>query len=114
MFSERLLKLSREIFLICLPSRLVWRLGPKRLPAGQFRVGIVWQGKSTADVDFGRSIPLRSFAPLCRIPGLTLISLQKHHGVRQLAHLPPGMSVEKLSARNSMPARMHSWTARRS
>jgi Family of unknown function (DUF6165) len=70
----------------------------KRLPASQFRVGIVWQGKSTADVDIGRSIPLRSFAPLCHIPGLTLISLQKNDGVRQLAHLPPGMTVETLGA----------------
>ena len=83
-------------YLFAEPARVeAWA---KRLPAGQFRVGIVWQGKSTADVDFGRSIPLRSFAPLCRIPGLTLISLQKHHGVRQLAHLPPGMRVETLGA----------------
>jgi tetratricopeptide (TPR) repeat protein len=70
----------------------------KRLPAGQFRVGIVWQGKSTADVDIGRSIPLRCFAPLCHIPGLTLISLQKYDGAEQLAHLPPGMRVETLGA----------------
>jgi len=70
----------------------------KRLPVGQFRVGIVWQGKSTADIDLGRSIPLRSFAPLCHIPGLTLISLQKNDGVEQLAHLPPGMTVETLGA----------------
>ena len=57
----------------------------------------MWQGKSTADVDFGRSIPLRSFAPLSRIPGLTLISLQKYDGAEQLA-LPPGMTVETLGA----------------
>jgi tetratricopeptide (TPR) repeat protein len=70
----------------------------KRLPAGQFRVGIVWQGKSTADIDLGRSIPLRSFAPLCHIPGVTLISLQKNDGVEQLTNLPPGMSVATLGA----------------
>ena len=68
----------------------------KRLPIGGFRVGIVWQGKPTADVDNGRSIPLRCFAPLCRITGVKLISLQKYHGVEQLADLPPGMKVETL------------------
>ena len=83
-------------YLFAEPARVeAWA---KRLPAGQFRVGIVWQGKSTADVDIGRSIPLRSFAPLCRIPGLTLISLQKYDGAEQLAHLPPGMTVETLGA----------------
>jgi tetratricopeptide (TPR) repeat protein len=66
----------------------------KRLSAGQLRVGIAWQGQPITKVDKGRSIPLHAFAPLCRIPGLTLISLQKHHGVDQLAHLPPGMRVE--------------------
>jgi len=70
----------------------------KRLPAGQFRVGIVWQGKSTADIDLGRSIPLRCFAPLGRVPGLTLISLQKNDGVEQLTNLPRGMRVETLGA----------------
>jgi hypothetical protein len=83
-------------YLFAEPARVeVWA---ERLPAGQFRVGIVWQGKSTGDVDLGRSIPLRSFAPLCRIPGLTLISLQKYDGTRQLAYLQPGMTVETLGA----------------
>lgn len=31
-------------------------------------------------------------------PGLTLISLQKYDGAEQLAHLPPGMTVETLGA----------------
>ncbi len=83
-------------YLFAEPARVeAWA---KRLPAGQFRVGIVWQGKSTADIDIGRSIPLRAFARLCRIPGLTLISLQKYDGAEQLAHLPPGMTVETLEA----------------
>ena len=83
-------------YLFAEPARVeAWA---KRLPAGQFRVGIVWQGKSTADIDIGRSIPLHSFAPLCHIPGLTLISLQKYDGAEQLAHLPPGMRVETLGA----------------
>ena len=70
----------------------------KRLPTGQFRVGIVWQGNPDGYVDKGRSIPLRCFAPLCRIPGLRLISLQKNRGIEQLADLPPRMRVETLGA----------------
>ena len=58
----------------------------------------MWQGKATSDADTGRSVPLRAFAPLCHIPGVKLISLQKNHGLEQLAHLPPGMSVETLGA----------------
>ena len=83
-------------YLFAEPARVeAWA---KRLPTGQFRVGIVWQGKPTGVVDKGRSIPLRCFAPLCRIPGLRLISLQKNKGIEQLADLPPNMRVETLGA----------------
>ena len=83
-------------YLLAEPARVeAWA---KRLPTGQFRVGIVWQGNSDGYVDKGRSIPLRCFAPLCRIPGLRLISLQKNKGIEQLADLPPGMRVETLGA----------------
>ena len=83
-------------YLFAEPARV--KAWAERLRTGQFRVGIVWQGKRTADIDSGRSIPLRAFAPLCRIPGLTLISLQKDDGVEQLADLPAGMKVETLGA----------------
>lgn len=68
----------------------------RRLPAAQFRVGIIWQGKPTSNADIGRSIPLRAFAPLCHIAGVLLISLQKYAGLEQLEDLPPGMRVETL------------------
>ena len=67
-----------------------------RLPAAQFRVGIIWQGKPTEMSTIGRSIPLRAFAPLCDVPGVMLISLQKYAGAEQLENLPPGMRVETL------------------
>ena len=70
-----------------------WR---ERLPSGGFRIGIVWQGNPTGSIDRGRSAPLASFAPLARVPGVRLISLQKHHGVDQLDRLPAGMAVETL------------------
>jgi tetratricopeptide (TPR) repeat protein len=68
----------------------------KRLSADAFNVGIVWQGNPNPNIDKGRSIPLRLFAPLCRIPGVNLISLQKNTGAEQLTGLPSGMTVSTL------------------
>ncbi|MDP1751785.1 MAG: tetratricopeptide repeat-containing glycosyltransferase family protein [Reyranella sp.] len=70
-----------------------WR---ERLPPGGIRIGIVWQGNPSGSIDRGRSAPLAGFAPLARLPGVRLISLQKHHGLDQLDRLPAGMAVETL------------------
>lgn len=76
------------------PARVAaWR---QRLPAGPFRVGISWQGNPRAKVDRVRSAPLRAFAPLAAIPGVSLVSLQKNDGLEQLLNLPEGMVVETL------------------
>lgn len=52
-----------------------------------YRIGIAWQGDPSFPVDRIRSTPLANFAPLTALPGVRLISLQKHHGVEQLAPL---------------------------
>lgn len=70
-----------------------WR---DRLPQGGFRIGIVWQGKAGTSVDKGRSYALQHLAPVARIPGVTLISLQKGYGLDQLDNLPDGMKVVTL------------------
>src|SRR5262249_50424937 len=49
-----------------------------------------------ARIDAGRSVPLRAFAPLSRISGVRLISLQKNYGLDQLLSLPAAMQVETL------------------
>jgi tetratricopeptide (TPR) repeat protein len=64
-----------------------------KLPQSTFRVGIVWQGSKS---DPERWVPLAAFAPLSRVPGVTLIGLQKTDGLEQLEALPPGMIVETL------------------
>jgi Flp pilus assembly protein TadD len=61
-----------------------------------FRIGIGWQGKPGTLIDGERSFALASFAPLARIPGVRLISLQKNFGTEQLASLPKDMPVETL------------------
>jgi tetratricopeptide (TPR) repeat protein len=65
----------------------------RNLPQTTFRVGIIWQGSKS---DQERWAPLAAFAPLSRVPGVTLISLQKTDGIEQLDALPPGMIVETL------------------
>jgi hypothetical protein len=47
-------------------------------------VGIAWQGTPAFRYDRERSMPLEQFAPLTRIPGVRLISLQKGPGAEQL------------------------------
>ncbi len=70
-----------------------WR---KRLPRDTFNIGIVWQGRPEAKIDPRRSFPLRHCAALCRIGGVSVISLQKGHGLDQLDSLPAGMKIERL------------------
>jgi tetratricopeptide (TPR) repeat protein len=60
------------------------------------RIGIAWQGNPTAAAERGRSVPLREFLPLAQVPDVRLISLQKHHGLEQLAGLPDGLRIETL------------------
>jgi hypothetical protein len=50
-----------------------------------FRIGIAWQGSPTHRSDRDRSIPLAHFEPLARVPGVTLVGLQKRDGLEQLA-----------------------------
>lgn len=69
-----------------------WRARLAR-EAGDIRVGIVWQGNPHYQGDQHRSVPLRAFAPVARVPGVTLVSLQKRHGRKQLASLPDDMQV---------------------
>jgi hypothetical protein len=52
-----------------------------------FKVGIVWQGNPQFRFDRLRSIPLAQFAPLARVPGVHLLSLQKGAGRDQLPAL---------------------------
>ncbi len=70
----------------------------KRIGPEGFKVGIVWQGNPNPEADRGRSMPLTALAPLARVAGVRLISLQKGTGEEQLADLPPSFRVETLGA----------------
>ncbi len=76
------------------PERVaMWK---RRIGSEGFKIGICWQGNKQAEVDVGRSIPLRQFEALAQLPNVRLISLQKNDGVEQLRDLPSGMKVETL------------------
>ena len=67
------------------------RLGP-RAP-GELRVGIFWQGNPNQSNDHVRSAPLEAFLPLAAVPGVKLLSFQKHHGVEQIAPLADRLPI---------------------
>src|SRR5262249_31899055 len=52
-----------------------WRRELEGVPG--FKVGLVWQGNPDHRSDSHRSVPLRHFATLARVPGVSLLSLQK-------------------------------------
>jgi tetratricopeptide (TPR) repeat protein len=66
------------------------------------KVGIAWQGNREFRGDRQRSLPLRYFAPLAAIDGVTLVSLQKGEGAQQASevaqqffvHTLPGLDEE--------------------
>lgn len=68
----------------------------KTLLAGleSFRVGIAWQGNPQHRGDRQRSVPLQQFAPLARVEGVRLVSLQRGFGSEQLASLGGAFDVE--------------------
>jgi len=64
-----------------------------------FLVGIAWQGDPTFPGDRQRSIPLARFAPLAKVQGIRLISLQKGPGIDQLHGLANQFPVHDLGDR---------------
>ena len=73
------------------------------LDARCFNIGICWQGNPARKIDAGRSIPLRQFEPLSRVPGVRLVSLQKQFGLEQLQDLPGSMQVQQLDGFDEGP-----------
>jgi len=68
----------------------------------EFKIGIAWQGNPKYSLDPLRSFRLAEFAPLARIPGVRLFSLQTGLGAEQLHELGDQLSVVDL--RGSMGA----------
>ena len=82
-----------EPYLVADPE-LVDRWRDRLAGLGRFKIGINWQGNPKYRGDLRRSIPLRQFAPLGKMPGVQLISLQKGFGSEQMAQA--GFAVTSL------------------
>ena len=59
-------------------------LAPANRHAKPFLIGIAWQGNPSQRADHWRSFKLAQLAPLSRLPGVRLVSLQVDHGLDQL------------------------------
>jgi hypothetical protein len=67
--------------------------------ASIYKIGIAWQGNPQNKIDRWRSFPLEFLAPLARVPGVRLISLQKGPGTEQLNTLDGRFPVTELDNR---------------
>jgi hypothetical protein len=83
---------ARVPYLVAEPARIAkWR---ERIGRHGLKVGICWQGNPAGAR--GRAVPLKEFAPLLKVPGVRLISLQKYHGLEQIDRLVSEVPVETL------------------
>ena len=72
-----------------------WRKKLAAVPG--FKIGIAWQGSLKYKGDRHRSIPLKHFGALARIPGVQLVSLQKSEpGTRQIKEIGESFSLMEL------------------
>ena len=83
---------ARTPYLFSEPEKV--RHWKAKIGSDGFRIGICWQGATRAEVDIGRSFPIRHLEGIAKVPGVRLISLQKNAGAEQLLDLPAGMNVQ--------------------
>ncbi len=74
-----------------------WRTHLQNLESKKcLRVGIAWQGNPLYEADYQRSVPLTHFVPLLELPNIHFVSLQKRHGLEQLANIKKDCRLENL------------------
>ena len=86
-FRTRLDTIPAGVPYLAADSRRIAQWGGRLQSLSGLRVGIAWQGNPALEKHVwarGRSVALASFEPLARLPGISLVSLQKGPGVEQL------------------------------
>jgi tetratricopeptide (TPR) repeat protein len=86
-FRTTLETIPADIPYLAAKPELVERWRTRLAEFGGFKVGVYWQGNKKYAGDKYRSIPLTCFESLARVPGVHLISLQKHAGSEQVAEV---------------------------
>ena len=59
-----------------------------------FKIGIVWQGSTLNKGGLSRSIALKEFAPLGKVDGIQLYSLQRGFGSEQIAEMSDRLQID--------------------
>ena len=77
--------------------QLVERWRPRIALPGTFNIGVTWQGNREYAFDRSRSIALSEFAPLARVAGVRLVSLQVGRGTEQLGEVSRTVEIEALA-----------------
>jgi hypothetical protein len=85
---------ARESYLRADSGHIVhWRRQLDKLP-GQLKVGISWRGGAATTRRSLRSIPLRSWIPLLRLPSVDFVNLQYSDCTEELAALRAESNIE--------------------
>jgi tetratricopeptide (TPR) repeat protein len=98
-FGTRLQNIPAEVPYLHADPDQVSRWRERLAPLPGRRVGLVWAGdprpedRSARVIDRRRSITLAHYAPLGRIPGVSLVSLQKGEAAQQTGAPPAGMTI---------------------
>jgi tetratricopeptide (TPR) repeat protein len=98
-FGTTLATIPAEVPYLFPEPDLAVRWGDELGAPGGFKVGIGWQGNPRFPGDCMRSVPLTHFAPLGRIEGVRLFSLQKGEGAEQLRAAAKYLPVTDLGER---------------
>jgi tetratricopeptide (TPR) repeat protein len=84
-FNTELSTIPAEVPYLSADESLVARWRRSLGDDAAFKVGVVWQGNPKYGGDRARSFPLAVLAPLAKVPGVKIFSLQKGLGSEQLA-----------------------------
>jgi Flp pilus assembly protein TadD len=101
-FRTELASIPAQVPYLSAPAELVEAWSARLAPDGRLRVGINWQGNRDFPGDKRRSMALAEFAPLAKVAGVRLLSLQQGEGIEQLSGAT--FPVEDLAG--------HTWRAR--
>jgi tetratricopeptide (TPR) repeat protein len=85
-YGTDLASIPAEVPYLSVPPADVARWHQRLSEVAGLKIGIAWQGNPGPELTWarGRSAPLQSLRPLAEVPGVTLISLQRGHGLEQL------------------------------